>query len=514
MRAATLRGEAAFKSDQPAEAAAWFVKGHDFLRAAELYESVGMMAEAAGAYEAGESWAAAGGVYIRAGLKDKAAAAYEKAGESETAARLYQELGDSNKASDLYARAGDTFKSGEAAARAGEREKAIGFLQRVPPSDENYRAATELLARLFIETGRPALAMERLRKGIGVEPISAANLDFHYWLALAHEAAGAPGRGARALQEDPVGGPAVPRRGEARRAARGGGHGRGAGSGRDRPGGQSRCDSRSRAAARRAQRPPAAPAPAAGARQQRFVPKEQISRGPLGAIFRGEDASDGRSVAMRMLNPALLAQASLVHAVASELKAASQLSHPNLVKVIALMEWEGQRCVVTEYVAGRTFAEALASGRKLAFAQVHSLGRVIAQVLTLLHQKGLVHGSIRPSNVMVASGVIKLADLGLGRLARVAGLKPSYDAPGGRPEPGRRPVRAQRRDVPPADRDAPAVAAAGRGAADAVDARAGRARGDGQAAAARSAPAPGAAARQRRGPAARAAGDGQDRLSG
>ena len=58
---------------------------------------------------------------------------------------------------------------------------------------------------------------------------------------------------------------------------------------------------------------------------------------------------------------------------------------------------------------------------------------MIAQVLSLLHQKGLVHGSIRPSNVMVASGVIKLADLGLGRLARAAGLTPSYDAPEGGP---------------------------------------------------------------------------------
>ena len=167
------------------------MKGRDYLRAAELYESVGMMAEAAGAYEAGESWAAAGGVYIRAGLKDKAAAAYEKAGELETAAGLYQELGDSAKAGDLYGRAGFAFKSGEAAARAGEREKAIALLQRVPHSDENYRAASELLARLFIETGRPPLAIEKMRKAIGSEPISAANLDFHYWLALAHEAAGA-----------------------------------------------------------------------------------------------------------------------------------------------------------------------------------------------------------------------------------------------------------------------------------------------------------------------------------
>jgi serine/threonine-protein kinase len=97
------------------------------------------------------------------------------------------------------------------------------------------------------------------------------------------------------------------------------------------------------------------------------------------------------------------------------------------------MEWEGARCVVTEYVAGRTFAEALAAGRKLGFQQVHALGRVIAQALALLHEKGIVHGSIRPSNLMVASGVIKLADLGFGRLARAAILKPSYDAPEGGP---------------------------------------------------------------------------------
>ena len=82
-------------------------------------------------------------------------------------------------------------------------------------------------------------------------------------------------------------------------------------------------------------------------RPQRFVPSEEIAHGPLGAIFRGEDATDGRSVAMRMLNPELLKAPQLLSAVASDLKSASQLSHPNLVKVIALMEWEGSRCVVT-----------------------------------------------------------------------------------------------------------------------------------------------------------------------
>jgi serine/threonine-protein kinase len=432
VRAATLRGEQALKTDQPADAAAWFVKGHDFLRAAELYESIGMMSEAAGAYEAGESWAAAGGVYIRAGLKDRAAAAYERAGEADTAARLYQEIGDGSRAAELFAKAGDTFRSGEAAARAGEREKAIALLQRVPASDENFRSATELLARLFIETGRPALAMERLRKAIGNEAVSSGNLDFHYWLALAHEAADAPGEALslyKKIQAEDLQFRDVPRR--VARLAGGAPVANPATVPPVRPAAPP-IPASTGAASKPAAPAPAAAPPAAG-RPQRFVPKEQLANGPIGAIFRGEDATDGRSVAMRMLNPALLSAPQVLSAVASDLKSASQLSHPNLVKVIALMEWEGSRCVVTEYVAGRTFAEALASGRRLAFQQVHSLGRVIAQVLSLLHQKGLVHGSIRPSNIMVSSGVIKVADLGLARLARAAGLTPSYDAPEGGP---------------------------------------------------------------------------------
>jgi serine/threonine-protein kinase len=132
-----------------------------------------------------------------------------------------------------------------------------------------------------------------------------------------------------------------------------------------------------------------------------------------------------------MIPAAILSPPGLMPSLAADLKAASQISHPNLVKVIALMEWKGERCVVTEHVAGRNFAEAIASGRRLGFQQVHALGRIVAQVLGVVHGKGLVHGSVRPSNVMVASGVIKLADLGLGRLAQAHPTAPSYHAPEG-----------------------------------------------------------------------------------
>jgi serine/threonine-protein kinase len=145
-------------------------------------------------------------------------------------------------------------------------------------------------------------------------------------------------------------------------------------------------------------------------------------------VLRGEDP-DGRSVALRQLPAALLASGS-VAALVADLKAAAQLSHPNLVKVLGVTEVDGQRCVVSEYVQGRNFAEALQSGHKMAMKQVHSLGRVLAQLLAVIHGKGMVHGSIQPSNLMVASGVMKLADLGLGRLAHARSLQA---APGGDP---------------------------------------------------------------------------------
>jgi serine/threonine-protein kinase len=138
-------------------------------------------------------------------------------------------------------------------------------------------------------------------------------------------------------------------------------------------------------------------------------------------VVRGEDP-DGRSVALRQLPAALLAAAG-APALVADLKAAAQLSHPNLVKVLGVAEVDGQRCVVSEYVQGRNFAQALQSGHKMAMKQVHSLGRVLAQLLAVIHGKGMVHGSIQASNLMVASGVMKLADLGLGRLAHALSLQ-------------------------------------------------------------------------------------------
>jgi tetratricopeptide (TPR) repeat protein len=441
VKAATLRGEVALKADRVAEAAAFFQQGQDYLRAAELFESVDMLAEAAGAYEAGDSFVAAGGVYVRAGLKDKAAASYERGEEFETAARFYEESGNGPKAIELYEKAGLTFKSGEAAAKAGDREKAIALLQRVGPQDENYRGATEILARLFIELKRPVLAIERVQKVVGSEPVSASNLGLNYWLAAGHEVAGqlrealtiykkilAENMGYRDVDKrvariEASGAhlappPASPPPVRSAPAAS-------AGDGAPAPARPASSPVSARPA------PPAGAPPATTARTARFIRREEVGRGPLGVVHRAEDSQDGRSVALRILPAASVKGPGVLQALVGDLKAAAQLSHPNIVKVLGFIELEGERALVTELVGGRNFAEALKAGHKMAFKQVHSLGRVLAQALAFIHGKGLVHGSIQPSNVMVAAGVVKIADMGLGRIAQPLAAPNDYRPPGG-----------------------------------------------------------------------------------
>jgi serine/threonine-protein kinase len=273
------------------------------------------------------------------------------------------------------------------------------------------------LARLFIETGRTALARERVQKAIGNEPVSAANLDLYYWLAVANETSGHANEALalyKKIQSEDLRFRDVERR--VAHLATGGGS--------------------------PAPLPPPAPvsvAPAAlvpgtsaaapGKKLPRFAPREEIGRGRLGTVFRAEDTVDGRSVALRVLPPEVLAGEGTLQALVADLKAAAQLSHPNLVKVLGLVELNGQRCLVTELVAGKNLGEPLQSGRRMAFPQVHGLGRVLAQTLSFIHAKGMVHGSLQPSNIMVASGVLKIADFGLCRIASHPSGPANYRAP-------------------------------------------------------------------------------------
>jgi len=386
VKAANYRGEVAFKAGKLPEAAAAFQKGQDYQRSAELFEQIGMLKEAGQAYEDANSFSAAAAVYTRAGLKDRAAFCYEKSGEYETAGMFYEEVGNGAKAAALYEKAGLTFKSGISAAKAGQTRKAIGLLQRVPASDEHYLEATEHLAEMFLESGNHALAVERLQRVLEGKPV-AGNVNLYYWLARGHEAA-EPRTAVQIYKRI-----------------------------------QSEDFDCKDVGARVAFLESGVPLPA------RFELKEEIGRGPLGAVHKGEDTVEKTTVAMRVL-PA--AAAPHLEAVVADTKAATAVAHPGVVRVLAVCDVGGKTAIVTEYVKGASLAAPLKAGQKFTLAQALGIGRTVAQTLVALHARGIAHGSVQPSNVMSAGGAIKLADLGLGRLHRALVPTNPYSAPEGR----------------------------------------------------------------------------------
>ena len=144
-------------------------------------------------------------------------------------------------------------------------------------------------------------------------------------------------------------------------------------------------------------------------------------------MLRAEDRQGGQSVALRLLPAQLLEAKGALQALVGDLKLASRVSHPNVVRVLGLIELSGKRCLVSELVEGKSCAEPLKAGRRMTLPQVLGLARTLGSALSAIHGQGLSHGSIQPSNIMLASGKIKLADLGLGRLAMAA--QSPYRAP-------------------------------------------------------------------------------------
>src|SRR5262249_28605098 len=168
----------------------------------------------------------------------------------------------------------------------------------------------ELLAQLFIETRMPHLALERVQKAIAGQPVSSTTLDLYYWMAVAHEASANSAEALsvyKKIQSEDFQFKDVNER--VARITAGGGPTPAQGIAAAPPASPASAPAPPVASAPQepASSAPARPAAAPTTKGvPRFTPKEEIGRGPLGVVLRGEDSLDGRSVALRLIPNDLL----------------------------------------------------------------------------------------------------------------------------------------------------------------------------------------------------------------
>jgi len=148
-----------------------------------------------------------------------------------------------------------------------------------------------------------------------------------------------------------------------------------------------------------------------------------LGRGGMGVVLRGVDVRLDRVVAIKVLAPHRAADATARTRVMREARAAAAVSHPHVVGIHGVDEFNGLPYLVMEYVAGPSLQQKI-DGGALPLAQILRIGGQVASGLAAAHAQGLVHRDVKPANILLEGGVerVKVTDFGLARAADDARL--------------------------------------------------------------------------------------------
>lgn len=145
---------------------------------------------------------------------------------------------------------------------------------------------------------------------------------------------------------------------------------------------------------------------------------QRIGAGGMGVVYLALDETLDRQVALKVLPPSTLADESARKRLRKEALALAKFSHPNIETVYEFGSQDGIDFLVTEYVAGTTLADRIASG-PLPESQLLDITAQIGSALEEAASHQLVHLDLKPSNIMLTpKGQIKLLDFGLAKIVK------------------------------------------------------------------------------------------------
>ena len=154
----------------------------------------------------------------------------------------------------------------------------------------------------------------------------------------------------------------------------------------------------------------------------RYSILHELGRGATGAVYAARERATGAVVALKRLDPALLndADRNLADRVLKQARSARQLKHRNVVNIDDAGEAGGTVYIAMEMLEGESLRSILDNG-PLPIARAIQIAHEIAHGLAYAHLEGVVHRSLKPSNVMVLrSGAVKITDFVIGQLGQAA----------------------------------------------------------------------------------------------
>jgi non-specific serine/threonine protein kinase len=143
---------------------------------------------------------------------------------------------------------------------------------------------------------------------------------------------------------------------------------------------------------------------------------KKIGEGGMGVVWKAEDVTLRRPVALKILPSEVASDASRRDRFFREARSASAINHPNIAQVYELGQQAGVHFIAMEFVEGKTLRQ-LASHKKLPLDRLLDVMIQVTDALAKAHHRGIVHRDLKPENLMInEDGLAKVLDFGLAKL--------------------------------------------------------------------------------------------------
>tara|TARA_R110002049_G_scaffold285698_1_gene466749 strand:+ start:158011 stop:159987 length:1977 start_codon:yes stop_codon:yes gene_type:complete len=151
-----------------------------------------------------------------------------------------------------------------------------------------------------------------------------------------------------------------------------------------------------------------------------YVLIEPIAHGGMGTVFRARHPMMDREVALKFILPTLDYNDDAVRRFNREVRAASSLVHPRIVRALNAGTHNGVSYLVMDYVAGLDLSRLVRTHGGMSLGKAIEFTRQIAEGLQYAHSKGVIHRDIKPNNVLYDPETcsVKILDMGLASVKR------------------------------------------------------------------------------------------------
>ena len=140
-----------------------------------------------------------------------------------------------------------------------------------------------------------------------------------------------------------------------------------------------------------------------------------LGAGGMGLVYKAQDRRLDRVVALKLGAPRLVESAAACERSMLEARAIAALNHPNIATIFEVGESAGAPVLVLEYLPGGTLRSRI-DARTQSAPDIIACGLEIADGLSHAHRHGVVHGDVKPENLMFTDdGRLKITDFGVAR---------------------------------------------------------------------------------------------------